>query len=116
MRGCPPSQKSCFGEIRWNEKRELEAGIKGGVKRGVSGNVLVTVEKDKKKDLIKEIEKSFISGGDIMPTIADELRIEGKIEAAEKMVEKGMTNADIRDITGLSIKRIAEILNKIQKK
>jgi predicted transposase YdaD len=34
---------------------------------------------------------------------------EGKIEDAHKMIDKGMTNADIRDITGLSIKKIQEL-------
>ena len=28
---------------------------------------------------------------------------------AKKMIEKGITNADIRDITGLSIKKIQEL-------
>jgi helix-turn-helix protein len=32
------------------------------------------------------------------------------------MIEKGMTNADIRDITGLSIKKIEEIRKKLIKK
>jgi hypothetical protein len=48
-----------------------------------------------------------------MPTIAEKWVQDGiekeKISTAEKMIEKGMTNADIRDITGLSIKRIEEI-------
>ena len=33
----------------------------------------------------------------------------GKIDDARKMVEKGMTNADIRDITGLSVRKIQEL-------
>jgi hypothetical protein len=48
-----------------------------------------------------------------MPTIAEKWVRDGiekgKIEDAEKMIEKRMTNADIRDITGLSIKKIEEI-------
>ena len=40
----------------------------------------------------------------------------GKIEAAEKMISRGMNNADIRDITGLSIKRIEEIRKRVKKK
>jgi len=75
--------------------------------------LMATVEKDMKHDLAKEIKKSLKERGDIMPTIAEELIREGlekgKIEAAEKMIAKGMSNADIRDITGLSIKKIEEI-------
>lgn len=79
--------------------------------------LMATVEEDKKNELKKEIVKSLKERGDIMPTIAEELIREGmekgmekgKIEDAEKMISKGMTNADIRDITGLSIKKIEEI-------
>jgi predicted transposase/invertase (TIGR01784 family) len=40
---------------------------------------------------------------------------EGKIEDALKMIAKGMTNADIRDITGLSIRKIQELRNRTNK-
>jgi predicted transposase/invertase (TIGR01784 family) len=40
---------------------------------------------------------------------------EGKIEDGLKMIAKGMTNADIRDITGLSIKKIQDLRNKADK-
>ncbi len=41
---------------------------------------------------------------------------QGKMEDAKKMVEKNMTNADIRDITGLSIKTIQELRTQASKK
>ena len=37
-----------------------------------------------------------------------------KIEDTEKMISLGMDNAEIRKITGLSVKKISEIRQKIQ--
>jgi len=49
--------------------------------------------------------------------ITEQEGIEKKaLEDAQRMIEKGITNADIRDITGLSIRKISEILRKIQGK
>jgi predicted transposase/invertase (TIGR01784 family) len=38
---------------------------------------------------------------------------QGKLESAEKMVLKGMSDADIRDITGLSVRKIQDARNRI---
>ena len=59
-----------------------------------------------------------------MPTIAEkwvqegrkEGKIEGIAELTEKMLQKGLSNADIRDITGLSIKKIEEIRDSLKRK
>ena len=52
-----------------------------------------------------------------MPTIAETLIREGmekgKTEDARNMISKGMSNVDIRDITGLSIRKIEQ--NRKQK-
>ncbi len=62
---------------------------------------------NKNHDALKtEIVKTITAGGTIMPTIAESIKLEGKLEVAQKMIEKGMSNADIRDITGLSIRDI----------
>ncbi len=90
--------------------------------------LVASVDSKKSEDLKNEIEKTIKSGENLMPTIAEkwvqegvekgvEKGIEkGKIEDAEKMIVKGMTNADIRDITGLSIKKIEEIRKHLEKK
>ena len=52
-----------------------------------------------------------------MPTIAQSLiregmqkgKVEGKVIAARNMISRGMPNVDIRDITGLSIRKIEQI-------
>ena len=72
----------------------------------------VTMSDDKKEDLNKKLKKSLKKGDSIMPTIAESWIREGKEEDAVKMIEKNMSNADIRDITGLSIKRIEELRRK----
>ncbi len=55
-----------------------------------------------------------------MPTIAEKWVQEGiekgKIEDTEKMISLGMNNTEIRKITGLSIKKISEIRQKLQNK
>jgi predicted transposase/invertase (TIGR01784 family) len=72
--------------------------------------LFASLDSSKSEMFKEEVVKAIKSGGTIMPTIAEELlkkgRQEGKLEDAEKMIQKGMTNADIRDITGLSIKEI----------
>jgi predicted transposase/invertase (TIGR01784 family) len=89
--------------------------------------LFTNVGADKKEEVVQQIENSMKSGGDIMISIADELiregelkgelkgKLEGKLEDAEKMILKNMSNADIRDITGLSIKKIADLRGKVQK-
>jgi predicted transposase/invertase (TIGR01784 family) len=66
-------------------------------------------------------------GDNLIPTIAEkwcqdgvkegvEKGIEeGKIEDALKMIAKGTTNAAIRDITGMSIKKIQKVRNRTEK-
>jgi predicted transposase/invertase (TIGR01784 family) len=76
--------------------------------------MFASVEDKKREKLEKEVTKAIKAGEDFMPTIAEALvqegiekgKLEGKLEDAQKMIEKRMTNADIRDITGLSIKDI----------
>ncbi len=55
-----------------------------------------------------------------MPTIAEKWVQEGvdkeKINTTEKLINAGMDNAEIRKISGLSIKRISEIRHKLQNK
>ena len=86
--------------------------------------LVASVDSKKTEVLKKEIEKTINAGESIMPTIAEkwvqegiEKGIEkGKIEAAEKMISRGMSNADVRDITGLSVKRIEEIRKRVKEK
>jgi len=87
--------------------------------------VMATTEEEKKDQLKKQVRKSLEEGGRIMPTIAQSLIREGmekgkaegmekgmekgKLEAARNMISRGMPNVDIRDITGLSIRKIQQI-------
>jgi predicted transposase/invertase (TIGR01784 family) len=91
-----------------------------------------SVDNKQTEELGIEVEKVIKSGGTFMPTIAEKLiqegRIEGRIEGkkvgkqegitevTEKMIQKGLSNADIRDITGLSIKKIEAIRNSLHRK
>jgi len=79
-----------------------------------------SVDSNKTEDLKMEIKKVFRDGGNTMPTIAEKWVqdgvLKGKIEDAEKMVEEGFTNTQIRNITGLSIKKIQEIRKSVSKK
>jgi len=93
------------------------------------------------EDIIKnELETILKTGDEFMPTIAEkwvqqgiergiergieqgiqkgiEKGIEKKaVETAERMIEKGISNEDIRDITGLSINKIEELKKKSGKK
>jgi predicted transposase/invertase (TIGR01784 family) len=94
--------------------------------------LMSSIDNKQKEELVEEVEKVIKSGGTFMPTIAEKLiqegRIEGikegeqkgkieeKLENAEKMLKKGLSNADIRDITGLSIKKIEQIRNSLKRK
>ena len=53
-------------------------------------------------------EESLMVYRDLKNSI-DTAREEGKLEDAKKMIEKGMANADIRDITGLSLEEIEKL-------
>ena len=79
--------------------------------------LFAAVDSEKMPELKKELEKSIINGGSTMPTIAEKWFQEGiekgKIEDAEKMVSMGMSNDDIKNITGLSIDKIEEICKNI---
>ena len=83
-----------------------------------------SVDNKQTEELGIEVEKVLKSGGTFMPTIAEKLIQEGKkegkqegiTEVTEKMIQKGLSNADIRDMTGLSIKKIEEIRNSLQRK
>ena len=76
-----------------------------------------TTPKENKDQLKKQVRKSLEEGGRIMPTIAQSLiregmqkgKVEGKVIAARNMISRGMPNVDIRDITGLSIRKIEQI-------
>jgi predicted transposase/invertase (TIGR01784 family) len=82
--------------------------------------LMSSVDNKKTEELGIEVEKVIKSGGTFMPTIAEKLIQEGmqkeKLENAEKMLKKGISNADIRDITGLSIKKIEQIRNSLKRK
>jgi predicted transposase/invertase (TIGR01784 family) len=86
--------------------------------------LVASVDSKKTGKLEKEIGKAIKSRGEIMPTIAEKWVQEGKIEGkkeekleiAEKMLQKGLSNADIRDITGLSIKKVEAIRNSLKRK
>ncbi|MBN1983330.1 MAG: hypothetical protein JW795_17470 [Chitinivibrionales bacterium] len=67
--------------------------------------MLTIAEKWLQQGIEKGIEKGFDDGFE-----------RRGIEVAERMIEKGMSNGDIRDITGLSIKKIEEIRQKCRKK
>jgi lysyl-tRNA synthetase class I len=79
-----------------------------------------SIESKKTENLKTEIEKVIKYGGDIMPTIAEKWVKEGKkerdIEICEKLIERSMDNGEIRNITGLSIKKIEEIRKSLKSK
>ena len=82
--------------------------------------LMSSIDNKRTEELVVEVEKVIKSGGTFMPTIAEALIQEGiqrnKLENAEKMLQKGLSNADIRDITGLSIKKIEEIRKTLKNK
>ena len=72
---------------------------------------LMNLEENKEASmLLTMFEKRGLKQGRVEGR--EEGRLEAKIEDAKKMIEKGITNADIRDITGLSIKKIQELRKK----
>jgi predicted transposase/invertase (TIGR01784 family) len=79
-----------------------------------------SVDSQNVDELKTNINKVIKTGEEIMPTIAEKWVQEGiqknKLEVAKKMLQKGLSNADIRDITGLSIKKIEEIRNSLKRK
>jgi len=79
-----------------------------------------SIDSKKTDELKTEIEKAIKAGGEIMPTIAEKWvqdgRKEREIEIAEKMIYEGMDNAQIRNVTGLSIKKIEDIRKSLNKK
>lgn len=78
-----------------------------------------SVDSAKTEELKTQVENAIENGGSVMPTIAEKWIREGvekgMIEAAERMIRKDLTNADIRDITGLSIRKIEEIRKNLGK-
>jgi predicted transposase/invertase (TIGR01784 family) len=72
-----------------------------------------SVDSKRSDDLKVEIEKALKGGGDIMPTIAEKWVEEGEkkkeLEICRKLIEMKLDNAQIRNATGLSIKKIQEI-------
>jgi predicted transposase/invertase (TIGR01784 family) len=91
-----------------------------------------TVESDKVGDLEKVITKSLKNGATVMRTIAEMWLQEGiekgiekgreqgieqaYIEMVDKMAQNGMSNADIRKITGLSLAKIGQIRKRGKRK
>jgi predicted transposase/invertase (TIGR01784 family) len=79
-----------------------------------------SIESKKSENLKTEIGKVIKFGGDIMPTIAEKWVKEGalkkEIEICEKLIERNMDNAEIRNITGLSIKKIEDIRKSLKNK
>lgn len=82
--------------------------------------LVTSVDNKKTQELTIEIEKALKGRGDIMPTIAEkwvqDAIQERDIEITKKMIEKGLKNTDIRDISGLSIKKIEKIRKSLEKK
>lgn len=78
-----------------------------------------SVDSKRADDFRTEIEKALKDGGDIMPTIAEKWVQEGKEkrdeEITERMIKAGLDNAEIRNLTGLSIKKIEEIRKSSRK-
>jgi len=82
--------------------------------------LMSSIDNKQTEELGIEVEKVVKSGGTFMPTIAEKLIQEGeqkgKLKIAEKMLQKGLSNTDIRDITGFSIKKIEEPRNSLTRK
>ena len=82
--------------------------------------LVASVDSKQTEELKTEFKKAIKYGGNIMPTIAEKWTQDAiakeKINTAEKMIEKGMTSGDIRDITGLSIRKIEEIRKSLNSK
>ena len=82
--------------------------------------LVASVDSKQTEKLKTEFKKAIKYGGNIMPTIAEKWTQDAiakeKINTAEKMIEKGMTSGDIRDITGLSIRKIEEIRKSLNSK
>ena len=86
--------------------------------------LFATVDSKKADDLRQEIKKSIEQGETIMPTIAEKWIQEGIQEGMEKgmekkeseiikkMIDSGMSNAEIRKISGTGLKKIEEIRRK----
>jgi predicted transposase/invertase (TIGR01784 family) len=70
------------------------------------------------RDLLKKmLEKSKIDGGEIMQTLADRLRgegkEEGKLETARKLIERGVDMDIIVEATGFSRQEIEKLVETI---
>jgi len=78
--------------VKRHEKQILEKGIERGIEKGIEKGI----ERGLEKGIEKGIEKN-------------------KKENALKLIEKGMDNSFIHEITGLSLKEIRE-LRKEKKK
>jgi predicted transposase/invertase (TIGR01784 family) len=79
-----------------------------------------SVDCENTDELKTEITKVIKTGENIMPTIAEKWVQDGQLKekliTAEKMLKKGLPNCDIRDFTGLSIKKIEEIRKTLKNK
>jgi len=75
------------------------------------------IDEKKHDDITEKVKQDLDIGGEEMRTIADKLLDEGRSEGIEQgcektavnMIKKGMDDATIREITGLSLKRIKEL-------
>jgi predicted transposase/invertase (TIGR01784 family) len=77
-----------------------------------------SVDSARMDDLKQLVVKAIEEGGDIMPTIAEKWILEGKqkgfTDVAQKLIEKGLSDEDIRDITGLSIQKIQSLRQELK--
>lgn len=77
-----------------------------------------TMPKEEYEKIVKEVERIYPQGSEVVVTIADMLRSEGmeqginisKVEIAIKAIKKGMEISEISDLTGLTEKEIRNLI------
>jgi len=101
----------------WHEK-----GFTEDIEDIVFFLIYISETKNISRDLLKKmLEKSKIDGGEIMQTLADRLRGEGKeegkkeanLETARKLIERGVDMDIIVEATGFSRQEIEKLVETI---
>ncbi|MGD2084710.1 MAG: Rpn family recombination-promoting nuclease/putative transposase [Candidatus Aminicenantes bacterium] len=67
------------------------------------------------EEIRETVGEFFEQGGDIMPTIVQQVKNDTKEEIAKKMIEKGMDVDTILDVTGISRKKLEKIASTTSK-
>lgn len=62
------------------------------------------------EQLIKMLEESKIDGGELMQTLAQQLKIEEKKETAKRMLDDGLSISTISKYTGLPVEEIEKLM------